>query len=55
MTNLDKQPVETPMDAEQLRLLRERQKGRAKVMALVLAGLCVLFYFITIAKMQVFG
>jgi hypothetical protein len=30
---------------------RARQKSRALVMALILGGLVVLFYFITIAKM----
>lgn len=32
--------------------VRRRQKGRAIVTALVLAGLVILFYAITIAKMN---
>lgn len=42
-------------DPEQLRQLRERQKGRAMVMGLVLGGLAILFYLITIAKIGVAG
>jgi hypothetical protein len=33
--------------------LRRRQKSRAKVMALILGGLVILFYGISIAKMAV--
>lgn len=42
-----------PNDPEQVRELRARQKGRAKVMGLVLAGFAVLFFLITIVKIQV--
>ena len=32
--------------------IHERQRARARVMALVLAGFVVLFFFITIAKLK---
>lgn len=32
--------------------IHERQRARAKVMALVLGGFVVLFFFITIAKLK---
>lgn len=34
---------------------RKRQASRAKVMALLLAAFAVLFFFITIAKMQLYA
>lgn len=43
------------LDAEQNRLTRERQAGRARMMGLVLLGLCVLFFAITIVKVGVWG
>ena len=41
------------MTPEEEKEVRARQKGRALVMALILGGLVLLFYFITIAKMGV--
>lgn len=35
--------------------LRARQKSRSLVMAVILAGLCVLFFAITIVKMGLWG
>lgn len=32
--------------------IHERQRARAKVMAFILAGFAILFFFITIAKMK---
>jgi hypothetical protein len=49
----DKQP-ET-LSAEQSRLIRERQLARARMMGLVLFGLCALFFAITIVKIGVWG
>ena len=37
-------------DPETLRKLRARQKSRALIMCIGLFALCILFYFITIAK-----
>lgn len=34
---------------------RRRQRSRANVMAVILAGLAVLFFLITIAKIQIFA
>lgn len=45
-------PVFTP---EETRLVRERQAARSRVMGLVLVGLCVLFFLITIVKIGVWG
>lgn len=42
-------------DPDTLRQLRKRQASRAKVMAAILIGLCVLFYGITIVKMKLWG
>ena len=42
-------------DPETLRQLRKRQASRAKVMAFILIGLCVLFYVVTIVKMKLWG
>ena len=39
----------TPEDED---LVRQRQRGKAVVMALLLAGFVLLLYFITIAKMM---
>lgn len=39
---------QTPPDMEEY---RRRQKARSKVMGLLLGGLALLFFFITIAKM----
>lgn len=43
------------LDMEQSLLVRERQQGRAKMMGLVLGGLCILFFAITIAKIGLLG
>jgi hypothetical protein len=45
-------PTFTP---EETRLIRERQAARSKVMALVLVGLCILFFLITVAKIGAWG
>lgn len=34
---------------------RRRQRSRANLMAIILAALAVLFFMITIAKMQIFS
>lgn len=39
------------MTPEELKQLRKRQRSRSIVMGLILAGLAVLFYGITIARM----
>lgn len=51
MTESDHHPY-TP---EETRLIRERQAARSKVMGLVLVGLCILFFLITVAKIGVWG
>jgi hypothetical protein len=43
------------LDVTQSRLVRERQQARARMMGLVLAGLCVLFFAITVVKVGVWG
>lgn len=40
-------------DPENLRELRKRQRGRSLVLGLILGGLCILFYLITIAKLGI--
>ena len=40
----------TSYTVEESRLIRERQAARAKILALVLGGLCVLFFAITVVK-----
>ena len=49
--------IEQPemLSAEQSRLVRERQRGRARMMGLVLGGLCILFFAITVVKIGVWG
>jgi hypothetical protein len=46
--------VTTPDDqgysVEETKLIRARQAARSKVMGLVLIGLCILFFAITIVK-----
>ncbi len=39
-----------PYTVEESRLIRARQAARSKVMALVLAGMCILFFAITLVK-----
>jgi hypothetical protein len=43
------------LDLEQSRIVRDRQQARARVMGLVLIGLCILFFAITIVKVGVWG
>ena len=40
------------IDPEETERIRARQRSRALVMALLLGGLVILFYFIAIAKMS---
>lgn len=46
------QPPADPFDEAEY---RRRQRHRANVMALILGGLAILFFLITIAKIQYFG
>jgi hypothetical protein len=41
------------LSLEESRQVRERQAGRSRMMALVLVGLCALFFAITIVKVGV--
>jgi hypothetical protein len=43
------------LDLLQSRAVRERQQGRARMMGLILGGLCILFFAITIVKIGVWG
>ncbi len=43
------------LDVAQSREMRARQEGRARMMGLALAALCVLFFAITIVKVGVWG
>jgi hypothetical protein len=43
------------LDLAQSQLVRERQQARARMMGLVLACLCVLFFAITVVKVGVWG
>lgn len=43
------------LDLAQSREMRARQQGRARMMGLVLAGLCILFFAITVVKVGVWG
>lgn len=40
---------------EETRLIRQRQAARSKILALVLIGMCILFFAITVAKIGVWG
>jgi len=61
MTNEVKKPVDMgpqkvgDLSLEESQLVRQRQAGRSRVMGLVLIGLCVLFFAITIVKIGVWG
>jgi len=58
MTEIESKPMVNQTDfndPETLRQLRRRQASRAKVMAAILIGLCVLFYGVTIVKMKLWG
>jgi hypothetical protein len=39
-----------PFTAEESRIIRARQAARSRVMGVLLIGLCVLFFAITVAK-----
>jgi hypothetical protein len=41
--------------AEETRIIRARQAARSRVMGVVLVGLCILFFAITIVKVGVWG
>jgi preprotein translocase subunit SecG len=43
------------LNAEQSRQIRARQAGRAKVMAVILFALAILFFAITIVKVGIWG
>ncbi|MBP6380255.1 MAG: hypothetical protein KA312_07540 [Sphingorhabdus sp.] len=43
------------LSLEESRAVRARQAGRSRVMAVVLFGLCALFFAITIVKVGVWG
>ncbi len=42
-------------DANQSQHIRDRQKARSNMMGIILLGLCVLFFAITIVKIGVWG
>ncbi len=46
-------PTPTTLTPQEQAEYQARQKSRAKVMAIILVGLCVLFYAITIVKIGV--
>lgn len=43
------------LSIEESNAVRARQAGRSKVMAIVLFGLCALFFAITVVKVGVWG
>jgi hypothetical protein len=49
------QPEQHSYTADETRIIRARQAARSKVMGIVLVGLCVLFFMITIVKIGVWG
>ncbi len=49
------QPEDVPYTVEETRIVRERQAARSRVMGIVLVGLCVLFFLITVVKVGVWG
>ncbi len=49
------QPEKRAYTAEETRIIRARQAARSKVMGLVLIGLCILFFLITVVKIGVWG
>ncbi len=51
----ENQQLDAPMSEEEQAIYQSRQKKRAKIMAFMLVGLCVLFYLITIVKIGAFG
>jgi hypothetical protein len=61
MSDLGKPPVDMgprqvgSLSVEESHAVRERQAARARMMALILIGLCALFFAITIVKVGVWG
>ncbi|MEN9392290.1 MAG: hypothetical protein RSE16_04110 [Sphingobium sp.] len=61
MTEQEKKPVDMgprmvgSLSVDESRQVRERQASRSNVMGVVLIGLCVLFFAITIVKVGVWG
>lgn len=49
------EPERRPFTADESRLIRARQASRSRIMALILAGLCVLFFAITVVKIGYWG
>jgi hypothetical protein len=43
------------LDLEQSRAMRARQQSRARMMGLILGGLCILFFAITVVKIGIWG
>jgi hypothetical protein len=43
------------LSLEESNQVRQRQAGRSRVMALILLGLCALFFAITVVKVGVWG
>ena len=43
-------PDEEPYTMEETRFIRQRQAARSKILAVLLVGMCVLFFGITVAK-----
>lgn len=41
--------------AEETLLIRKRQAARSRIMGIVLVGLCILFFLITVVKVGVWG
>lgn len=48
-------PENEPYTPEETRLIRQRQAARSKILGLVLFGMCILFFAITVAKIGVWG
>lgn len=44
-----------PYTAEETLVIRKRQAARSRIMGIVLVGLCILFFLITVAKIGVGG
>ena len=49
------EPEQRTYTVEETRIIRARQAARSKVMGIVLIGLCVLFFMITIVKIGVWS
>lgn len=50
----DETPPQAPVEPFDEAEYRRRQRSRANMMAWMLGGLAILFFLITIAKMQIF-